>query len=80
MSECAECKHLDHSTKLSRELIAHGFSPCSQGEKPPRNLDFYPLNLGHNCPKFEQLSREDRNQQIKKIRFYSDFLEKKLHG
>lgn len=80
--KCAECRHLDLSTKLNRRWAAVGYAVCAAGMTPTKcgcpTLQQWPLYLHHDCPKKSQLSGANKNEQLEKLKYFRDFLEGKM--
>ena len=79
--KCSMCRHLDLSTPISRRTAAIGYAVCELGLRPKDdgfpNLQSWPLETFHSCPKGERLEGRDKEIRAKTLKNYRDYLERK---
>ena len=82
--QCAECKHLNLSTRVTRRWAAVGYAVCGLGVTPAQcgapTLQSWPIHLEHKCPKADRLEGDERKDRLAKLKFFRDFLEGKRNA
>lgn len=79
--QCAECRNLDISTSTNRRWAGIGYAICTLKITPSDcgapTLQQWPIHLEHDCPKKDRLIKDEKKEQLERIKKYRDFVERK---